>query len=492
MNLLQKQGVFNSIILYLGIAVGFFNNFLLQRYFSLEEIGFFYLLTNVSVLFTQLSSIGAPSIITRYFPMYKTPDRRHQGFPTFVILLCLSTFAVFSVGFLIFKNVAFSYTSGRDGASLMSRYYPVIIPVSFFTLAFLIQETFARANYKTVFPAFLREFLLRAFTLGGIVLMALQWTGYSGFINLFLFANFFILVILSIYNYSTNSYRLSGIQPAVKAETKAMLHYGLLSMVSGSALVLVTYISVFSLKAISGEFFVGIYSTFFTIAQVISLPAKALNTASYQIIADAWKAEDLPKISKIYSKTSVVQLLIGSLLLVGLIINRSSLLFLLHKPEFARYFNVFVVIGLGFLIDITGGLNGAIIGFSKFYKVQTRILIGASVVCIVMSYLLISTFGLLGAAISYAITMFGLNFCYWLFLKTRFGLQPFKKQHLQTLAIAGLCLLAGLAVPALENLYFDVILRSGIVTVLFIALSYYLNISEEINDLLAKVLKKKS
>jgi O-antigen/teichoic acid export membrane protein len=333
--------------------------------------------------------------------------------------------------------------------------------------------------------------ILRICTSFAVVLIALNWIDYTGFLNIYLLASFLVLVAILLFNYRLQTFRLSRIQPVVSTEAKLMINFGLTSMVSGSALVLLSYISLFTLKALNGEALVGIYGTFFAIAQVISLPAKALNTTSYQIIADAWKNEDLLKINKIYSKTSIVQLLVGSLILVGLIVNQRSILFLLHKPEFSRYFNVFIIIGVGFLIDITGGLNGAIIGFSRHYKIQSFILISTAIVGFLITFTIVSKFGLLGAAVGYATTMFVLNFGYWAYLKWRFQLQPFGRKHILSLSIALASLVTGIIIPYQNDYYVDVILRSGIVTIVFSSLTYFFKVSEDINDLLNKVLMRK-
>lgn len=373
----------------------------------------------------------------------------------------------------------------------MSQYYYYIIPISFFTLAYLVQETIARTVFKSVLPAFLREVMIKVFTAIGILMILFKWINFEGFINFYLLGNIIILLIISYYNYRVNIYKPSEITSEVRANAKSMINYGLFSMISGSAIALIPSLGILILKMLSGEAMVGIYGTFFGIAAVISLPAKALNTTSYQIIADAWKEENLAKIYKIYHKTSVVQLLIGTLLLIGLVINQKSLLYLLHKPQYANYFEVFILLGCGYLIDITGGLNAAIISFSKHYKVVVRFLFVAVMLSCIFNFMLISSYGILGAAWCYVITMFFLNFCYWLYIKIKFKIQPFDKKHLYILFIGALCLLIGLKIPALNNYYLDVIFRSGIITLVYVSLTYGLNISSDINDLLNKMLKKK-
>lgn len=115
-------------------------------------------------------------------------------------------------------------------------------------------------------------------------------------------------------------------------------------------------------------------------------------------------------------------MLIGCLLFIGLVINRSFIIMLLHKPEYANYFNVFIIVGVAFLVDMTGGLNGYIMNVSKYYKLTTVFIVSGVVFCVLSNLVLIPMLGMMGAALSYLITMFVLNFAYWLFVKIKFNL----------------------------------------------------------------------
>jgi O-antigen/teichoic acid export membrane protein len=235
---------------------------------------------------------------------------------------------------------------------------------------------------------------------------------------------------------------------------------------------------------------VGVYSTFFAMAVVISLPSKALNTTSYQIITEAWKNNDLQKIGKIYHKTSLVQFMIGCLLLVGLIINWHNILILLHKPIYSTYFSVFVIVGLAFLADITGGLNGAIISFSKHYKNVMYFLVAAVILCVALNFVLVPIFKLPGAAMAYLLTMVALNFSYWLFNKIKFKLQPFTAAFLKVILVSLISLLPGMFLPQINFFVFDIILRSLIVGLVFVGLCYKAKISIDINDFIDQIMSK--
>lgn len=494
MNLLQKQGFFNSIILYAGTALGFFNLIILfPHYLTVEELGFYSLLIAISGLFAQFASAGISNVILRYFPYFRSDNKAHGGFVTFVCLFVLLSFTVFTILFLVLKTPVLNYYHDKDGAFLLERYYYIIIPVAFFTLAYTVIESLARAVFKNVLSAFLKEVLLRIFTSIGILLIVVKISNYQGFLSIYLFANFLIALILGWSVYLGRDFRLTTISAEVKSSSKEMISYGFFAVLSGSSFALIQNLDMIMLSALTEKSFalVGIYTVFFGIAMVINLPAKALNRTSYQIISNAWKDQDLAKIGKIYHKTSVVQSLIGCLLLVGLIINKAHILELLHKPVYDQYFNVFIVVGIAFLIDITGGLNSHIISSSKSYKLVTYLLVAAVLLCIGLNYLLIPNLGMMGAAISYLATMFALNFAYWLFIKVKFKLQPFDITYVYILIISIISLSAGLFLPVIPGFFFDLIYRSAIVALIYISLAYLFKISEDINLVLDKVVKFK-
>jgi O-antigen/teichoic acid export membrane protein len=491
MNLLKKQGFFNSITLYIGTALGFFNLIILfQRVLTAEQIGFFGLITSVSLLYTQLASIGFSSAITRYFPFFKTDDRKHHGFPLYVFKVTLIGFLVVTVFYIFGKEVIQNYKNNDKGSSLFYTYYYYIVPVALFTLWYNLAETFARTTFHNIFPSFLREVLMKILTALAVVFVYLNWIDYTQFVYWYVLVNGFILLLLLIYLKKNDLIRFNKVAKKVKEQSPEMIKYGLYAMLAGGSFAMIQNVDTILLKVYSSEAMVGYYVTFFGMALVINLPAKALNTTSYQIIADAWKTEDLAKINKIYHKTSLVQFLLGCLLLIGLIANWQNILVMLKKPEYVNYYDVFIVLGLGFLFDITGGLNGAIISFSKNYKLTMYILVTAALICIGLNVVLIPKFGMLGAAISYSITMLLLNFSYWAFLAYKYKLQPFNFQFIKLLIISIVVLLIGLMLPYLNNFFIDVPVRSLLMLIIYTILIYYFKISTDINDFIKQIIHK--
>lgn len=493
MNLIRKQGIFNSISLYLGTALGFVNLMIIfQRSLTLEQIGFYNILIAIVLLYTQFATLGVSNVITRFLPIFRTEDKKHHGFASYIFIICAITFILFSIGFFLFKDEVIAFRADeQEAASLMDKYYPYFLPIAICSTIYLVQESFARTAFKTILPSFLREVILRLLSSVGAILILVGLIDYTGFVNLYLLGNIIIVLTITWYIHKIKVYKLAPIGPIVKKEYGHMLRFGFYSMLGGSSFALLQNLDIIILKVFMGEGMVGIYSTFFAMAQIITLSSRALNITSYQIIANAWKENDIPKINKIYKKTTVIQCLAGSLLLICLIANRENLLLLLKKPEYPAYFDVLIIVGLAFLIDATGGINQAIIGFSKHYRLVMVFLLLAAVACGVFNLLLIPPYGLQGAALSYLLTMLLINFSSWLYLKLKFNLQPFNLKIVLIIIISMVSLIVGYFMPKVSYFILDVLVRSSAIGLIFGVLSYLFKISTDINELIDKYILRK-
>lgn len=283
MNLLQKQGFFNSLILYAGVALGFFNLIILfQRILTTEEIGFFILMGTISLLYAQLAGLGIGNIILKYFPYYRSDDKKHGGFASFVTVWSLIGFAIFTVLFVVFKDFIISYYKNKNGAPLLIRYFYYLIPLSFFTLVFSVLENLALTVFKNVLSSFLREVGLRLFTTAGVLLIAIKLVDYHVFLMIYIAANLVAVLVLLAYIRKGRHFKFSTVGAQLLNERKTFFSYGIFTVLSGSSFVMIQNLDTLMLSMLTKESFsyVGIYGTFFAIAVVISLPAKALSRTS--------------------------------------------------------------------------------------------------------------------------------------------------------------------------------------------------------------------
>ncbi|PWK71422.1 O-antigen/teichoic acid export membrane protein [Mucilaginibacter oryzae] len=491
MGIVKKQAYKNTFLSYGGMVVAYINTVLLFPFFTTPaEYGFYQLVVSLSVMYSLLSSMGVPSIIAKYFPFYRTDDNRHNGFMHLVAGFSAIGFAAATFIYIIFKPVILG---AYHNSVFFERYYYYMIPLSFFIVAFNYLEMTGRVIYQTIYSNFLQNILLRLLTTGALVMIALHWISFRDFIFIYIAANGLIslLLLISIMASGKFDLRLTD-RRFSKISKKELVSFGTFILISGTVYVLLQKVDTLMLSSIAGDDVQGVYSWYFNIAILISVPAQALGRTTYPIVADAWRSNNLPVIAQLYAKTSIIQMIFGCLLFIGIIINRENLYAIAHNKDFTdpKYFSLFLVIGLGFLVDITGGLNTYILTTSHKYKLVTIVVLVASVFCVGLNYILIPKYKGMGAAISYLLAISGVNFFTWFYIKIRFKMQPFTYKHLLVIGISLVSLVVGKFFWRMPNFYFDVLVRSGVTSIIYLAFTYYLKVSKDLNEKIDEVLAK--
>lgn len=492
MGIVKQQAYKNTIIQYAGMVIAYVNTVLLFPFFATStEYGFYNLTISISVLYSLIASMGIPGILLRYFPFYRTEDKRHNGFIYWTLLISLLGFVVASVIYVLLKPVILSAYAGTS--PLYQRYYYYLIPMSFFVIAFNYLEMTGRIVYITIYSNFLQSVLLRLLTTAFLVMMSFKWINYQDFIFLYIASNGLValLMFISILASGQFSWRVDKLSFKT-IEKRAILNFGMFTVISSSIYVLLQKVDTLMLSAMAGDDVQGVYSWYFNIAIVISVPAQALNRTTYPIVSNAWKSNDMKSIDDVYSKTSIIQMVVGCLLFIGVIVNRQNLYAIAHNKEFVdpKYFSLFIVVGLGFLVDVTGGLNAYIITASHKYKLFTLFVVVSVAFCVLLNYLLIPKYKGLGSAIAYLFTLMLLNFITWFYIKYRFKLQPFRIKHIWVIIITILSFFIGYYFWKMPNVPMDIIVRSGVTTLVYISLVYLLHISPDINEKIDQVLVK--
>lgn len=492
MGIVKKQAYKNTIIQYAGMVIAYVNTVLLFPFFATStEYGFYNLIISISVLYSLIASLGIPGILLRYFPFYRTEDKQHNGFIHWTVLISLLGFVAASVVYAVLKPVILSAYVGTS--PLYQRYYYYLIPMSFFVIVFNYLEMTGRIVYITIYSNFLQSVLLRLLTTVFLVMMAFKWIDYQGFIFLYIGSNGLIalLMLISIVASGQFSWRINNLSFKT-IEQRTILNFGMFTVISTSIYVLLQKVDTLMLSAMAGDNVQGVYSWYFNIAMVIGVSAQALSRTTYPIVSNAWKTKDMQSIGEVYSKTSIIQMVIGCLLFIGIVVNRQNLYAIAHNKQYIdpKYFSIFIVVGIGFLVDITGGLNAYIISSSHKYKLFMLFSVVSVGFCVLLNYLLIPKYQGLGSAIAYLLTLAILNFTTWFYIKYRFKLQPFRWKHIWVIVITAISFVAGQYIWKMPNVPLDIIVRSGVTALVYGALIYFFHISSDINEKVDQMLVK--
>ena len=490
MGIVIRQSIRSSFFNYIGIALGYINMvWLFPSILSEDNFGMIRVLVSASMLVAQIGEFGMSNTLIRYLPFFKNDPKRKRSFLGFVFLVASAVSTVLVSVVLIFKKVIFSLAGGRE--ALLSEHFAIVLFIAISILFSEILFSLSRATYKAVFPSFVKETALRLFQTVVILLYYYDILDLNQFVLAFSLSYFLAFLIILVYT------RLSGILQIAFPEkigevlaVREMLTFSFFVFLNKLPNRALNQIDVLMLGALSGLKSAGAYAIAFFIAEVVRIPARNILLVSNPLIAEAWKNNDLKKISKMYRQSSINQLLIGGFVLVLILSNVSDFTFYLQN-KYTNLYPIIALLGLAKVFDMATGINGLIISNSKLYRYSLYFNVSLLVLAVIANFILIPLYGIMGAALATAFSVFLLNVIKTLFVKIKFGMQPFSGKTLLALVI----LLFVFVLSNYLSLHFSHLLNMGIrvfvLSAVFLPVIYVLRLSEEINSILDGLIRSR-
>ena len=479
MGRIKRQSIFNTIIGYVGMVLGYVNTvLLLPKFFATEEVGLVAILINVAALFAQFAALGSHNVMLKYFPLFRNPDSQHSGFLMFNMLLSLAGFVLLSIVALVFKNNIYTFFAANSPLFLAYAWY--ILPLAFFTLYYNVLMSYLRSLHNTVVPSFIRDFLLKILVTGSISLFVFGLVDFRQFVFMYCAVNIAVTFVLAAYTWRIRELHLRLRLTIPQSLTiRAIMIYGLFAFLGNVGSFLAGKIDSVILADLMGLHEVGIYMTVFTIISAIEIPTRSMYKIAVPQVAELLSANDMERLGALYKRVSLINTVIGSILFIGIWVNVDNM-FALIPDVYANGRWVVLLVGIGKLFDLVVGLNGVILLTSDRYKWDigfNMLLVG---LVIGTDYWLIPIYGINGAAIGTMGSLIVFNLSRLVFVRYFFGIHPFQWKVALVLVIAGIALAPGMLIPQMPVLI-DVFVRSLAVSAVFFGLVYFLKVSADIN-----------
>ena len=433
-------------------------------------------------------SLGWPTVL-RFYPQLVKEKNSQGGFITLILLMAMGGFVIFLVVFKLFEGPILYYFD--DKAAAILGYIPTILWLTFILLVTALLEAYSRSLLKTVFLNMLKEVAIRAMLAILVTAYFLGWLSFDSFIISTVLAYVVSLIALMIYLAAGKNLSFSTKFPLMtKEKRKEFIVYSLLSFAGAAGMIIIGKIDSLMIAPMLGFYYVGVYTTAFYMASVIEVPKKAISSVAMPLIAQAFEKNDIKHIHTIYRKTSLNQLIVGALLLIGIIINLDSIYELMPKKEIyeaGRWVVVFV--GVGKLADMAFGPSSEIVVLSKYFWFNIVLVILLAGTAIVSNYLLIPVYGIDGAAVSVAFALIMFNAVKFVFIWVKLKVQPFSMGTVIVVVIAGVTVFINYLIPRLDNVLVDMFVRSAAVTVVYGGLVLATKVSPEVNEVVRKGLR---
>ena len=488
MGIVQKQGIRITLITYLGIIIGALNTmFVFPRVLGPEKHGLVMLLLSIATVFTQFIHLGVPHIIIRFYPYFSVNKKFIHRIAFQLPIMALLLFALFI--FLVGDSIFYSYNLK---SSLFASHSIYVLPLVISLVLFEVLIAISRSELKTVLPSFLREFVLRIFTLVLLGLHFFEYIDFSQFMLLWLGIYGLNVAFISLYLIINRFIKFNVGWPLIDDRIlgKQMLSYGLVTLLTTSATILVNRIDVLMLGYYLNINNIAFYSIPLFMATLIQIPARSIIQIGKPLLAKAWERNDLNEIGELYRKTALNQMILGSLFFIGIWLNIDDILMLVpQKYQGVKY--VYFFIGLAKLFDVSCGINGGILVTSEKYRYDLFINLLLIGLTLFTNVIFIPIYGIEGAALATAISIIIYNLVKWYLLKKWFSLQPFNYKFLLAIAV---CLFTLFITSQLsfdfEMLFARIILKSIFILTVFSGFILFFRISPDINMLLYRLFNR--
>jgi O-antigen/teichoic acid export membrane protein len=483
MGIVIRQSVKTVSITYLGIGFGIINTlWLLPAILTEEQIGLYRTIINVALIFSMFASLGAGNIPNRFFPYFKDIKNAHNGFLFFILTVGMTGFAIFVA---LYLNLKYLFVDAfiKNSPALVNYFY-LIIPFTLITLLITIFESYNVIQQNPVVPTFTRELLTRIFAAICLALFFLFRFEYKWFINLLVGFYGVTLCILIFYTFSRNYLFLKPNTGVFKSPyLKSIFVFSAFALMFNASGTIINNIDGLMLSSYKGLKDAGIYSIAFFIATFIEIPKKSLSQVLIPMVSEANMKNDRKQLEMLYKKSSITQLIIGGLIFILIWFNIENIFKIIpHGNVYSQGIWVVFFIGLGKIFDMTTGINQEIVGTSKYYKIDIAFFPFFGFVAVGANLLFIPRYGMTGAALATAFSVFLINTIRFFFLLIVMKIQPFSLNTLKALLAFVIVFIINYFLPHIRNHFLlDSFYRSIVIGPVFLAIIFTLKVSEDIN-----------
>lgn len=367
MGIVKRDSIAITVLSYVGVVVGYVNKILLfPNFLSEEQVGLTSILVSLAVMYAQFSALGINSTVVKFFPFFRTADKRHNGLFFWSALGVSVGFVLFTALFLIFREPVMHYFAKES--PLLSEYYLLLIPLGLATLFYNFYSAWLQALSRTIISSAVNEVLLRLLITAEISLYALGVLNFEQFIVGYIAIYFVPMLILLLY---TLYLRESHLHPVITSRTKKLVTiagiYGLWQYLGGASVFLTNVIDQTMLAGMEGLMQGGIYAIMMYMVSAMLIPYRSMVKVATPVVTNLWKERDMAGMQRIHRDVSLMNLIVGCFFFLTIWINLDNIFSLMPASYSAgRY--VFLFLGLGRIFEMYAGLTGVILITSKRYR----------------------------------------------------------------------------------------------------------------------------
>ncbi|RMA93317.1 flippase [Hydrogenothermus marinus] len=415
---LLKGSSIAFVIKVLGLIAGYIFTLIITRGYGAEAMGIFALSFTVLQIASVVGRVGMDTALLRFVAEYSSQGKWDivKDIYKKAIKLVIPISLILSILVFLLSPYIAEYIFHKP---YLFKYFQIVsIGILPFVLLYIHTESI-RGLKKIKEYMFLQQ--AGIFILSSIILGLITFFIYKNFLHIRDISQIPLLVfIFSIIIISITAYFLwiKFIQKRQeqkidkeKLSYAKILHVSIPMLFSSSLALIMGWTDTIMLGMFRTEEEVGIYNVALRLATVTSITLMAINTIAAPKFAEFWGKKDIEGLSKVAQQSTKIVFWTSFPILIIFLIFPKQILDIFGE-EFKAGALALIVLTIGQFVNAVAGSVGYILDMTGNQKfVQNIIFIGA-LLNIILNYLLIPIFGILGAAIASAISMIFWNFMF--------------------------------------------------------------------------------
>jgi O-antigen/teichoic acid export membrane protein len=475
-----KQSFKNTIITFAAFGIGGINAlFLYTEFLTDEYYGLVTFLLSTANLLMPLTAFGVQYSIVKFFSSYSSKIEKDKFLTSSLLFPLLVAFPFGFIGSIFYEQIS-TFLSLEN--PIIKEYTWVIYLVAIATAYFEIFYAWAKVQMQSVFGNVLKEMFSRVVAMILLILVFCKVINQQEFIYCLTGAYFIRTTVMMLYAFKLYTPKFTFQLPD---NYKEVFKYASYIILAGSAGAILLDIDKFMLPQKEAIEFAAYYSVGVYIASVIEIPGRAMAQIVQPITAKALNENNSQEIQSLYKSTSINLLLVSGLLflLINLNINQA---YLLIDEKYSQGIFVVLMISIAKLYTMALGNNGAIISNSKYYKILLPYAIAMALSVVLLNNWFISLYQMNGAALSTLVVLLIFNTIKIGYVKAKFQIVPFSIKTLILLIVIGVFYTAFSFWDFKFHPILNILLKSILISGIYVLIVYKLKISTEMNQLISK------
>lgn len=476
MSVIARQSFKYSIIGYLGFLLGTVSAIFIFP-FDMVFYGKLRFVLSATLMLVPFVVFGL-SYSNVYFFGKAKEEGKHQNLFSLSLVGVGINFFIFLLGFFAFFYIFSSFQEDSELWDMKRLILPMVLVMS-------LSAVFNRyiSNFKRiVVPNIFENIFPKLANLGAFCLFF--FFGTSEKISYGFFLGVFVLGLIGYVLYTN---KLEKIAPDFSTDFvkkdklwKEILNYSFYGFLGNLGSFLALNISNYMIGEKLSFEENGIYSTVFSVVQLISIPSMGLYNISAPIISKHFADDTIKELDVYYKKTSLSLFFLGLVLFSCIAVGypyltdfmpKSGKLLLEAQP-------LVWVIGFALLFELATGFNSHIISMSKYYRFNIYVMLFLAVLTTSLNFYFINktSLGILGISISYAVSLTIFNLTKIAFNYYQFKVSPFTIEMLYSVILATLAISLAIILPSFSNSFLNLVYKLALVLIIFFVGNHFMRI----------------